>query len=51
MGGVMPVCALIYGFVAEEVGTGPTTFFGGLACLMIALLAFFTDRSGLKTLT
>ena len=51
MGGVMPLCALIYGFVAERVGTGPTTFVGGLACLVVALVAFLTDRSGLKTLT
>ncbi|MGB1505355.1 MAG: MFS transporter [Acidimicrobiales bacterium] len=51
MGGVMPVCALIYGFVAERVGTGPTTVVGGLACLVVALVAFCTDRSGLKTLS
>lgn len=51
MAGVMPVAALIYGFIAEAAGTGPTIFFGGLACLVTAAFAFTTDRTGLKTLS
>ena len=50
MMGVLPFAALIYGFVAESAGTGPTMIGGGLACLAVAVVSLLTDRSGLKTL-
>jgi len=51
MAGVMPVAALIYGFIAESVGTGPTIVGGGLLCFAAALIAFTTDRTGLRELS
>lgn len=51
MGGLTPVAALAYGFVAESAGTGPTITVGGFACLVVAFVSFTTDRSGLKTLS
>ena len=51
MAGVMPVAALIYGFVAEAAGTGPTMVAGGLACFTVALVAFTADRTGLRSLS
>jgi len=47
----MPVAALIYGFIAESVGTGPTIVGGGLLCFAAALIAFTTDRTGLRELS
>ena len=48
--GVTPLSALIYGYVAESVGTGATMSVGGAACAVIAVVSLATDRSGLRSL-